>query len=128
MVPDDLRYTREHEWARVDGDQLTIGVTEYAQRELGDVVYVELPQVGDALDRMSEFGTVESIKAVSALFSPVAGTVLAVNDTLNTEPESVNSDPYGAGWMIKLSASDISHVDELLDAASYTRLVDELRA
>ncbi len=128
MVPDDLRYTREHEWARVDGDQLTIGVTDYAQEELGDVVYVELPQVGDALDRMGEFGTVESIKAVSALFSPVAGTVLAVNDALKTEPESVNSDPYGAGWMIKLGVSDISHIDDLLDAAAYTRLVDELRA
>ncbi len=128
MVPDELRYTREHEWARVDGDQITIGVTDYAQEELGDVVYVELPQVGDVLDRMDEFGTVESIKAVSALFSPVAGSVTAVNDALQTQPESVNADPYGAGWMIKLSASDISHVDELLDAAAYTRLVDELRA
>ncbi len=128
MVPDELRYTREHEWARVDGDQITIGVTDYAQEELGDVVYVELPQVGDVLDRMDEFGTVESIKAVSALFSPVAGSVTAVNDALQTQPESVNADPYGAGWMIKLSASNISHVDELLDAAAYTRLVDELRA
>ena len=128
MVPDELRYTREHEWARVDGDRITIGVTDYAQEELGDVVYVELPQVGDVLDRMDEFGTVESIKAVSALFSPVAGSVTAVNDALQTQPESVNADPYGAGWMIKLSASNISHVDELLDAAAYTRLVDELRA
>ncbi len=128
MVPDELRYTREHEWVSVDGDRITIGVTDYAQEELGDVVYVELPQVGDALERMGEFGTVESIKAVSALFSPVAGTVAVVNDALKTEPELVNSDPYDAGWIIKLRVSDISRVDKLLDASAYTRLVDELRA
>ena len=128
MYPDDLRYSREHEWVRVDGDEVTIGITQYAQTELGDVVYVELPQSGERLDRAAEFGTVESVKAVSALYAPLGGEVVAVNETLTTQPELVNGSPYGDGWMIKMRVEDQSQLDELMDAAAYEKLVNELRA
>ena len=128
MFPKDLRYSREHEWARIQGDEVTVGVTDYAQEELGDVVYVELPQVGDRIEQTGEFGTVESVKAVSALYAPAAGEVVGVNEALSTQPELVNSDPYDGGWMVRVRLEDSSQLDELLDAAAYEKLVDELRA
>jgi glycine cleavage system H protein len=128
MFPEDLRYTREHEWARIEGDELTVGVTDYAQEELGDVVYVELPQVGDRIEQMGEFGTVESVKAVSALYVPAAGEVVGINEALQTQPELVNADPYDGGWMVKLRLDDPGQLDDLLNAAAYEKLVDELRA
>ena len=118
-VPEDLHYSKDHEWVRVDGDQAIIGITDYAQNSLGDVVYVELPKAGDEFAANESFGSVESVKAVSEVFSPVAGTVVKINKSLADEPESVNSDPYGAGWMIRLRMSNPGEVDSLLIAAEY---------
>ena len=128
MYPDNLSYSREHEWALSEGDEVTLGVTHYAQDELGDVVYVELPSVGDKIERMGEFGTVESVKAVSPLYAPISGEVIAVNEALDSQPELVNSEPYGTGWMVKLRPDDPNQLAELLDAAGYEQLVNELRA
>ncbi len=122
--PENLRYTKEHEWVSVDADGIaTIGITEFAQRELGDIVYVEVETVGQTLEANAVFGTVEAVKTVSDLFLPVAGTVLEVNDALNNAPESVNSDPYGQGWMIKMKVDNLADVEALMDAAAYTNLV-----
>jgi glycine cleavage system H protein len=125
-VPDDLRYTEEHEYVRRAGDEVVveIGITDYAQGELGDVVFVELPKVGDKFSRMQVFGTIEAVKAVSELFSPVSGEVVAVNDDLDAAPALVNSDPYGKGWMIRIAVDDPAEVDGLLDAAAYRAMVD----
>ncbi len=128
MYPDELSYTREHEWIRVDGEECTIGITAYAQDELGDVVYVELPGVGAAITRNVPFGTVESVKAVSDLFAPLSGEVTAGNDKLDAAPELVNEDPYGAGWMIKIRLNDTDELAALMDAAAYEGLVNELRS
>jgi glycine cleavage system H protein len=125
MVPDDLRFTKEHEWVRVAGDEATVGITQYAADQLGDIVFVELPAVGRALEQFATFGVVESVKAVSDLFAPVAGEVVGVNDALADKPELVNSEPFGDGWMVKVRLADASQVDELLDAAGYERLVAE---
>jgi glycine cleavage system H protein len=122
MVPTDLRYTKEHEWVRVDGDAATIGITQYAADQLGDIVFVELPDVGRALSQFATFGVVESVKAVSDLFAPVAGEVTETNDALRASPELVNSDPYGDGWMLRVRLADSAQVDELLDAAAYDAL------
>lgn len=118
-IPADLKYTKDHEWVKVEGDIATIGVTDYAQSELGDIVYVEIETEGDELDQEEVFGTVEAVKTVSDLFMPVSGEVTAVNEKLGDEPELVNSDPYGAGWMIKVKLSDASQLDGLLDAEAY---------
>ncbi len=118
-VPENLRYSKDHEWIRVEGDTGTVGITDHAQDSLGDVVYVELPKVGDAFEAHGAFGSVESVKAVSELFLPVAGEVVAVNEALQDEPERVNSDPYGDGWMIRVRLSNPGEVDGLLDAAEY---------
>ena len=119
-IPDDLRYTEEHEYVRTTGDgAVEVGITDYAQGELGDVVYVELPQVGTKLGKHDVFGTIEAVKAVSELFSPLAGEVVEVNPRLDQEPALVNSDPYGAGWMIRMRADDASAADSLMDAAAY---------
>src|SRR5258708_6958513 len=118
-VPEDLHYSKDHEWVRVDGDQAIIGITDYAQNSLGDVVYVELPKVNDEFAANESFGSVESVKAVSEVFTPVAGTVVKINESLADEPETVNSDPYGAGWMIRIKMSKSSEVDSLLTAAEY---------
>ncbi len=123
MVPTDLRYTTDHEWVRVEGDQATIGVTAYAAEQLGDIVFVELPDVGRALDAAATFGVVESVKAVSDLFAPVGGTVTEANPELTSSPELVNSDPYGSGWMIRLTVGDPTELDGLLDAAAYDALI-----
>jgi glycine cleavage system H protein len=122
-VPTDLRYTRDHEWVRVDGDEATVGITQYAADQLGDIVFVELPDAGRALEGAKAFGVVESVKAVSDLFAPVAGEVVATNDALAGGPELVNSDPYGDGWMVKLRITDPTELDDLLDADAYDALV-----
>ncbi|HEX8273027.1 MAG TPA: glycine cleavage system protein GcvH [Longimicrobiaceae bacterium] len=119
-VPQDLRYTKEHEYVKSDGgDVVTVGITDYAQGELGDVVFVELPKVGDSFQAMQVFGTIEAVKAVSELYSPVAGEVVEVNGALDANPALVNSDPYGEGWMVKMRLSDASALDGLMDAAAY---------
>jgi len=118
-VPEDLHYSKDHEWIRVEGETGTIGITDYAQHSLGDVVYVELPKVGDKFEAHESFGSVESVKAVSELFTPVAGEVVEVNEALQDAPESVNSDPYGAAWMIRVRVKDRGAVDALLTAAEY---------
>ncbi len=125
MVPADLRYTKDHEWVRLEGDEATVGITQFAADQLGDIVYVELPNVGRAVDQFATFGVVESVKAVSDLFAPVAGEVTGANDELGGQPELVNSDPYGAGWMVRLRLADPAQADVLLDAAAYEQLVAE---
>ena len=118
-VPEDLHYSKDHEWVRVDGNTAVIGITDYAQKSLGDVVYVELPKPGDEFAANESFGSVESVKAVSEMFTPVSGEVTAVNEALADEPEKVNADPYGEGWMIRIKMSHPGEVDSLLTAAEY---------
>ena len=118
-VPEDLHYSKDHEWVRLQGDVAVVGITDYAQSSLGDVVYVELPKAGEEFAANESFGSVESVKAVSEMFSPVSGTVAEVNEILNDEPEKVNADPYGEGWMIKVRMSSPLEVDSLLTAAEY---------
>jgi glycine cleavage system H protein len=125
MIPSDLRYTKEHEWVRVDGDAATVGITAHAAEQLGDVVFVELPTVGTVLEQFGTFGVVESVKAVSDLFAPVSGEVVATNPALAGAPETVNSDPFGAGWMIRVRLSDPAQLDGLLDAVAYEALTAE---
>jgi len=119
-LPSDLRYTAEHEWVRLDGDLAVIGITDHAQQQLGDVVYVDLPAPGAEVEEGQPFGEVESTKSVSDLFAPVTGTVESRNDALDDRPELVNSDPYGDGWMVAIRMSDPSQADDLLDAEAYT--------
>ena len=123
-VPAQLRYTQDHEWLRVDGDEGTVGITAYAASELGDVVFVELPQVGATLDKAQSFGVIESVKTASDLYCPLAGEVVAVNEQLAEHPELVNSDPYGEGWMMRLRLADPAAADALLDADAYARLTE----
>lgn len=118
-IPENLRYSKDHEWVSVEGDTATIGITDYAQHSLGDVVYVELPKSGESFGAHEAFGSVESVKAVSEIFTPVAGEVVEVNDGLNDTPESVNSDPYGGAWMVKLKMENPGEADALLNAAEY---------
>ena len=122
MVPTDLRYTKDHEWVRVDGDEATVGITQYAADQLGDIVFVELPDVGRQLAQFATFGVVESVKAVSDLFAPVGGQVTKTNGKLAANPELVNSDPYGEGWMLRVRVADRDQLDPLLDAAAYDTL------
>ena len=123
MVPTDLRYTTDHEWVRVEGDEATIGITAYAADQLGDIVFVELPDPGRVVAQAAAFGVVESVKAVSDLFAPVGGEVIAGNVDLGASPELVNSEPYGGGWMIRLRLSDVGQLDGLLDADAYDALI-----
>jgi glycine cleavage system H protein len=118
-IPDDLHYSKDHEWVRVDGNVAVVGVTDYAQDSLGDVVYVELPKAGDEFAANEPFGSVESVKAVSEMFSPVSGEIVGTNDALADAPEKVNTDPYGDGWMIRVQMSNAGEVDSLLTAAEY---------
>jgi glycine cleavage system H protein len=118
-VPEDLHYSKDHEWVRVEGDTAVVGITDYAQDSLGDVVYVELPKVGEEFAANESFGSVESVKAVSEVFSPVSGEIVGINEALADEPEKVNQDPYGEGWMIRVKMSNPGEVDSLLTAAEY---------
>jgi glycine cleavage system H protein len=122
-VPDDLRYSKDHEWVRLIGDRVRIGITDYAQDALGDVVYVQIPTVGATVAAGDSFSEVESTKSVSDIYAPVSGTVVAVNEALTDAPETLNSDPYGDGWICEIQVSDLSQLDELMDAAGYNTLV-----
>jgi len=123
--PENLKYTKEHEWARIEGGVVVVGVTEYAQESLGEIVYVELPEEGSKVSRSEAFGVVESTKAVSDLFAPVSGTVVEVNDTLMDSPELINEDPYEEGWLIRIEISDLGELADLLDAGTYGLFVSE---
>jgi glycine cleavage system H protein len=124
-IPDDLRYTKEHEWCRLKGNRAAVGITDHAQDQLGDIVYVELPEVGDAVKKGESFGVVESTKAVSELFAPVSGKVVEVNDPLTDSPEAINEDPYEEGWMIQVEMADPGEAESLMDAAAYRKHVEE---
>ena len=126
MTPEDLKYTEEHEWlAKTEGSTVRVGITDYAQDQLGDVVFVELPKVGEKVDAGSPLGEVESTKSVSEIFAPLSGEVKAVNNALDESPELINSDPYGEGWIVEIAATDITALDELMDAAAYQELTDK---
>jgi len=121
--PENLKYTKDHEWLSLDGDIATIGVTDFAQRELGDIVFVDIDTVGQDLDENAVFGSVEAVKTVSDLYLPVAGTILEINEELSNAPESVNNDPYNTGWMVKIKVANVADVEALLNAAAYAELV-----
>lgn len=125
MYPEDLKYTREHEWARIERGRATMGITDYAQDALGDIVYVDLPKVGATVTAGEPLGEVESTKSVSELYSPVSGTVVERNDELDKHPEIINEDPYGRGWLVVIEMSDPTEADDLLDAAGYSKVVEE---
>jgi glycine cleavage system H protein len=122
-IPSELKYTKDHEWVRVEGDLATVGITDFAQGELGDIVYVEVDTLDESLEQEEVFGTVEAVKTVSDLFLPLSGEIVAFNEALDEEPEKVNSDPYGEGWMIRIKMSDTSQVDSLLTDAQYKELI-----
>lgn len=124
VLPEDVKYATDHEWARVEGDHVVIGLADYAQDQLGDIVFVELPEVGDSFDRGEEFGTVESVKAVSELYMPIGGEVVAINEGLENDPSLVNSAPYGTGWLIRIKPSDLSELDGLLDKPAYLKMLN----
>jgi len=124
-VPDDLKYSEEHEWVRVEGGEAVVGITDFAQHELTEIVFVELPEVGKKVDKGGALAVVESVKAVSDVYAPVSGTVKAVNSTLEDQPELVNNAPYGDGWMVRLELSDTSELDALMDAAAYKQFIQE---
>ena len=121
--PADLKYTKDHEWVKISGDTATVGITDFAQRELGDIVYVDVNTIGETLDKETVFGTVEAVKTVSDLFMPLSGEVLEVNKDIDSAPETVNTDPYGKGWMIKIKLSNTSEAGELLSADDYKKLI-----
>lgn len=123
-LPEELKYTKDHEWVRIEGDIAYIGITEFAQGELGDIVFVDVDTNGEDLDKEEVFGSIEAVKTVSDLFMPVSGKVISFNEQLEQEPELINSDPYGNGWIIKISVADITDFDSLLNSASYKDLVD----
>ncbi|NOX47250.1 MAG: glycine cleavage system protein GcvH [Chlorobi bacterium] len=123
-IPDNLKYTKDHEWLNVEGDEATIGITDFAQKELGDIVFIEVETEGENLDKDETFGTIEAVKTVSDMFMPVAGEVVAFNEELESTPELVNKDPYGEGWIIKLKIADAGQLDDLLDAAAYKELIE----
>ncbi|GAB2764866.1 glycine cleavage system protein GcvH [Salinimicrobium soli] len=123
-IPKDLKYTNDHEWVKIEGDVAVVGITDFAQGELGDIVYVEVETVDETLDREEVFGTVEAVKTVSDLFSPLSGEIIEFNQSLEDEPEKVNSDPYGEGWMVKIRFSDASEIDDLLSAEEYAEVIE----
>jgi glycine cleavage system H protein len=124
-LPEDLKYTREHEWVSIDGSVATIGITDHAQEQLGDVVFVELPTVGDRVEKADAFGVVESTKAVSDVYAPLSGEVTEVNDDLPDNPELINEDPYGDGWMVKVAIADQADLEELMTADEYRKFIEE---
>lgn len=121
--PEDLKYSKDHEWAKADGDTVTVGINDYAQDQLGEIVFVELPEVGDTFSKDDEFGTVESVKAVSELYLPISGEITAVNEELEDAPEMVNEDCYKGGWIVKVKADDLSELDSLMDKAAYIEML-----
>ena len=123
MIPGDLKYTKEHEWVKIENDLAIVGITDYAQGELGDIVFVELPEVGSNIEQAKPFGTIEAVKAISDLFSPLTGEVSEVNRELETDASVINNDPYGDGWIIKIKIADSGELDGLLDAAGYEALI-----
>lgn len=122
-IPAELKYTKDHEWVKIDGDVATVGITDFAQSELGDIVYVEVETVDETLEREAVFGTVEAVKTVSDLFQPLSGEIIEFNESLEDEPEKVNSDPYGEGWMVKIRLNTPSEVDDLLSASDYKAII-----
>lgn len=122
-IPSDLHFTKDHEWIRINGNKATVGITDFAQGELGDIVFVEIETVGEQLEKGQTFGTIEAVKTVSDLFMPVSGKVLEMNDTINDSPDLINKDPYGDGWLIKLEVTDPQQVNELLDDKGYEKLI-----
>jgi glycine cleavage system H protein len=121
--PAELKYTKEHEWVKVEGDKAKIGITDFAQKELGDIVYLDIDSIGKEVSKDAVFGTVEAVKTVSDLFMPISGTVLSLNDALDAEPQLVNTDPYGSGWMVEVTVKDASELDHLLSADAYKALI-----
>jgi len=126
MYPDDFRYSKDHEWLKVEGDKGTVGITEFAQKQLGDVVYVELPQPGAVLEFHQSLGVIESVKAVSDVYSPLSGEVIEINEKLNESPELVNEDPHGKGWIVRIKIKDESEVEELMSASEYEKFLEGL--
>ena len=124
-IPKDLKYTEDHEWVRLEGDHAYIGITDYAQGELGDVVYVDLPAEGDEFGKQDVFGSIEAVKAASDLYCPISGKVVEINEKVADVPETINKDPYGAGWMVKIVVSDVSELDDLLDDTGYEQFIGE---
>lgn len=124
-IPENLLFTEDHEWLRIEGEEAYIGVTDFAQKELGDIVFVEVETIDETLEKGEAFGTIEAVKTVSDMFMPVGGTVLEVNEALDGEPETINKDPYGNGWIVKIALADKSDLDELLDAAAYKANIEE---
>mgnify|MGYP001076516334 FL=1 len=122
-LPEDVKYTKDHEWAKAEGDTVTIGINDYAQDQLGEIVFVEMPAVGDSFSAEDEFGSVESVKAVSEMYMPVSGEILAINEDLEDAPEKVNEDCYQSGWIVKVKASDLSEMDALMDKAAYLEML-----
>lgn len=125
MVPEELKYTKEHEWVKIDGDEATVGITDHAQTELGDITFVELPDAGKEVKRSDSVATVESVKAASDIYSPLSGKITKVNENLQSAPEGINQSPYEDGWIYKLSVSDLSEADSLLDSSEYQKLLEE---
>ncbi|MFN8208561.1 MAG: glycine cleavage system protein GcvH [Bacteroidales bacterium] len=123
-IPANLKYTKDHEWIRIEGSEAYVGITEYAQKELGDIVFIEIETVGEELAKEEVFGTIEAVKTVSDMFMPVTGTVLEVNPKLESQPELVNKDPFGDGWMIRVAVKDAAEIGELLDAVAYSKLIN----
>ncbi len=121
-IPQSLKYTKEHEWVREDGDTVTVGITDHAQGELGDIIFVEFPEIGQKIERDEPFGTIEAVKTVADLFAPISGTVIEINETLDDSPESVNNDPYGDGWMVKVSVSEPGELDNLMSKDQYLEM------
>ena len=124
-IPGDLKYSKEHEWMKIDGNTAVVGITDYAQGELGDIVFVELPNIGDTFDQMQSFATIEAVKAVSDVYAPLSGKIVEVNAALDDDPMVINKDPYGDGWMVKIELSDIGQVEKLLGAEDYQKLISE---
>jgi len=123
-IPEELKYTTDHEWLRLEGDTGTVGITDYAQHELGDIVFVELPEIGQQVSKGDTLATIEAVKTVADIYAPVSGEVIAVNEALNEAPEKVNSDPYGEGWVVKMKLSDTAEIETLMDAAAYRQQVE----
>jgi glycine cleavage system H protein len=122
-IPQSLKYTKEHEWVREDGDTVTVGITDHAQGELGDIIFVEFPEIGQKIQKDEPLGTIEAVKTVADLFAPISGTVTEINETLDDSPESVNKDPYGDGWMVKVSVSEAGELDNLMSAGQYQEMI-----